>query len=376
MVVPTLFGLEGIVAKELRFLGCEGVQAENGRVLFSGDWEDLARANINLRSGERVQILLARFHAETFDELFEGVRRIPLEEFIGRQEAFPVKGWSLNSKLHSVPDCQKIIKKAAVERLKANYRVSWFEETGATVQLQFSILKDEAMILLDASGAGLHKRGYRKNSNEAPIKETLAAGIISLARVYPDTVFCDPMCGSGTFLIEAALYAMHIAPGINRRFACEKWGAFPESAMRKAREEALGAIRRDADFRAYGFDVSGEAAALSLENAKKAGVASRIRIKQQDIRDFSPDRLNTQRAVVVCNPPYGERMLELKAAQEIYREMGKVMEKREGWRYYIITPDEEFEQVFGRKADKRRKLYNGMIKCQLYQYFKETPERP
>ncbi len=370
LAVPALFGLESVVARELRFLDCEDVQAENGRVLFSGGWEDMARANLNLRSGERVQVLLARFHAETFDELFEGVKRIPLEEFIGKDEAFPVKGWSLGSKLHSIPDCQKIIKKAAVERLKSRYRVSWFEETGATVQLQFSIHKDEVTVLLDTSGAGLHKRGYRKNSNEAPIKETLAAGIISLARVRSDTVFCDPMCGSGTFLIEAALYAMHIAPGINRRFACEKWGVFPAVAMSRAREEALANIRRDADFRAYGFDVSEQAVALSRGNAKKAGVASRIRIKQQDIREFSLDALNTDRAIIVCNPPYGERMLELKAAQEIYREMGVVMEKQDGFHYFIITPDERFEQVFGRKADKRRKLYNGMIKCQLYQYFK------
>lgn len=370
MVVPTLFGLEGIVARELRFLDCEEVQAENGRVLFSGSWEDVARANLNLRSGERVQILLARFFARTFDELFEGVKKIPLEEYIGKHEAFPVKGWSLNSQLHSVPDCQKIIKKAAVERLKSRYHVSWFEETGATVQLQFSILKDEVMILLDTSGAGLHKRGYRKNSNEAPIKETLAAGILSLARVRSDTVFCDPMCGSGTFLIEAAMDAMHIAPGINRKFACEKWGAFPAQAMRHAREAALDRIRRDAEFRAYGYDISEEAVALTQENAKKAGVSSRIRVKRQDIRKFSLDDLHSERSTIVCNPPYGERLLEVKAAQELCAEMGKVFPKRDGVHYFVITPDEQFEQVFGRKADKRRKLYNGMIKCQLYQYFK------
>ena len=201
MVIPTLFGLEGIVADELRWKGFQGVVAENGRVFFDGDFHDVAKANIQVRCGERVQIVLNRFRAESFEALFQGVKAIDWKEFIGRDNAFPVKGWSLNSKLHSVPDCQKIVKKAIVEKLKEAYGQSWFEETGSLVQVQFSILKDEALIVLDTSGQGLHKRGYRQNSNMAPIRETLAAGIVELARVHPDSIVCDPFCGSGTFAI-------------------------------------------------------------------------------------------------------------------------------------------------------------------------------
>ena len=250
---PCIFGLEGICAHELKYLGISGVRAENGRVLFEGDWRTLARANINSRYAERIQILLAEFRAESFDELFEGTAAVPWEEYIGMSDAFPVKGRCLSSRLMSVPNCQKIIKKAVVKRLSSRYMLSWFEETGAVHQIQFLIMKDRVSILLDTSGAGLHKRGYRADSNDAPIKETLAAAMAELARVRPGHFVCDPMCGSGTILIEAAMKARGIAPGLNRYFAGEKWSCAPKEAL--AEELCLKlAIELEQDFK-EGFAV-------------------------------------------------------------------------------------------------------------------------
>ena len=367
MVIPTLFGLEGIVADELRWKGFQGVVAENGRVFFDGDFHDVAKANIQVRCGERVQIVLNRFRAESFEALFQGVKAIDWKEFIGRDNAFPVKGWSLNSKLHSVPDCQKIVKKAIVEKLKEAYGQSWFEETGSLVQVQFSILKDEALIVLDTSGQGLHKRGYRQNSNMAPIRETLAAGIVELARVHPDSIVCDPFCGSGTFAIESAMKAMNIAPGLLRRFACEQWDSFPNHIFAQQRELARDQIKKDADFQAFAYDVDEHCVSLTKENAKKARVASKIRVERRDVRHYA---MGTEKAVVLCNPPYGERMFERKEAETLYGVMGVVFAPKPRHSYYIITPHDNFEVLFGRKADKKRKLYNGMIKCDLYMYFR------
>lgn len=364
---PCLFGLESVLSGEVKRIGGQNVQVSDGRVTFTGGLEMLAKANLWLRTAERVQIVLDSFRAESFEELFQGVRAIPLEQFIGKSDAFPVKGWSLNSKLASVPDCQSIIKKAAVRRLEEKYGQSWFEETGPVHQIQFSILKDIVTVMLDTSGPGLHKRGYRQNSVEAPIKETLAAGIIDLARVYDDSVLIDPFCGSGTFLIEGVMHAMHIAPGLNRRFAAERWGAVDAEIWRRARQEAMDLIRRDATVRAYGYDIDPAAAELTMANAKKAGVASHIRARQRDVAEFSCE---LDKAVVFSNPPYGERLLEIKEAEGIYQTMGRVFPQKPGLRYYIISPHEEFERFFGRGADRRRKLYNGMIKCQLFMYFR------
>lgn len=281
------------------------------------------------------------------------------------KDSFPVKGYSLNSALHSVPDCQAIIKKAVVERLKQKYGISWFEETGSTVQIKFSILKDVVTIYLDTSGIGLHKRGYRRNSNSAPIKETLAAGIIDLARVRSDSVVCDPFCGSGTLLIEAGLKALKIAPGINRRFSAEKWDCIPAEVWREERTRAIDNVDRSAKFQGIGFDIDDSAVALTLDNAHKAGIKSRMKIEQADISKFrQPDN-----SIVICNPPYGERLLEIREAEKIYRQMGHVFGKGSGQSSYIISPHEEFESFFGKNARKRRKLYNGMIKCQLFMYF-------
>lgn len=367
-VCPCLLGLEGLVADELKYvMNAEDVEAENGRVLFSGDLNLMARANIGSRYAERVLVLLGTFKATTFDELFEGVKSLELSQWIGKNDAFPVKGHSLKSKLTSIPDCQSIIKKAIVENLKQKYNVSWFEESGPVHQIQFLIMKDTVSIMLDTSGEGLHKRGYRENSIAAPIRETLAAAMIKLAHIRCNSNLIDPCCGSGTILIEGATYAMNMAPGLKRKFIAETWDNIDNSIFQEERNKALCKIRRDLDFFAYGYDTDDQALALTLENAKKAGVASRIKTQNRDIKDFQSDFYRTS---VICNPPYGERLLDLDAARELYKTMGNLFTRKEGFSYYIISPDEKFEEYFGRVADKRRKLYNGMIKCQFYMYFK------
>lgn len=362
---PCHFGLESVLKYEITKIGGTDLSVSDGKITFSGDENILARANLCLSTAERVLIELIEFRAETFEDLFQGVRSVELERFIGVDDAFPVKGYSLNSALHSVPDCQSIIKKAAVEKLKSKYGVSWFSESGPTVQIKFSILKDVVTLYLDTSGVGLHKRGYRRNSNAAPIKETLAAGIIDLARVRPDSIVCDPFCGSGTLLIEAAMKALKIPVGINRRFAAEKWGSLDPKIWQEERKRAIDGVDRSANFQAFGFDIDDAAVALTLDNAHKAGIKSRIKVEQADINKF----VQPEDSIVICNPPYGERLLELREAEDIYRRMGRVLGKGGSRQSYIISPHEQFEDFFGEKAKKRRKLYNGMIKCQLYMYF-------
>lgn len=363
---PCHFGLESVLNFEIKKIEGQNVVSDNGRVTFEGGPELAARANICLSTAERVLIELAQFKAYTFDDLFEGVKKIPFEEFIGEKDAFPVKGYSLNSQLRSVPDCQSIVKKAAVERLKSAYKINWFEESGPVIQIQFGILKDTVTVYLDTSGIGLHKRGYRKNSNLAPIKETLAAGIIDLARVRENSFVCDPFCGSGTFLIESAFKALNLAPGINRKFAAENWGCFDKQIWADERQRAISLVKKDTDFHSLGFDNDPECISLSNDNIKKAGITSRAKSELNDIRNFD----GIENAIVICNPPYGERMLELKEAEELYKIMGQKFVQGKNNSYYIISPHENFEKFFGRPADKRRKLYNGMIKCQLFMYFK------
>lgn len=364
---PCLLGIEGLVADELRNMDAKNVQAENGRVLFEGNYEILARANICSRFSERVQILVGEFNARTFDELFEGVKALPWENFIGKNDSFPVKGSSLNSKLASIPDCQAIIKKAIVERLKRKYKITWFEESEALFQIQFRIMKDKVSVMIDTSGAGLHKRGYRKNANGAPIKETLAASMAKIARVKENSFVVDPFCGSGTILIEAAMLALNIAPGLKRKFISQDWKAIPKMVWNQERERAISHIKKDACFRAIGYDIDQESVYLSRENAKKAGVEKRVTIEKRDIRNFKE---TAEKATIICNPPYGERLLDVNKAEQIYKTMGNVFRTFNNYNYYIISPDENFEKCFNKKADKRRKLYNGMIKCQLYMYFK------
>lgn len=363
---PCHFGLESILSFEVKKIGGQNVTVTDGKVTFTGDFNILAKASFCLSTAERVLIVLNEFRATTFEELFQGVKEIAFEEYIGKDDAFPVKGYSLNSALHSVPDCQSIIKKAAVERLKSKYNVSWFEETGAVYQIQFSILKDFVAVSLDTSGYGLHKRGYRKVSNLAPIKETLAAGIVDLAHVRSNCIVSDPFCGSGTILVESAYKSLNIAPGLRRHFAAERWDCIPKNIWKEEREKAVSEVRRESTFRAFGADIDNEAVELSMENAKLAGVASRVEVAQNDIKNYK----SIENSIVICNPPYGERLLEIKQAEELYTIMGKVFPANRENPCYIISPHEEFETFFGRKADKRRKLYNGMIKCQLFMYFK------
>ncbi len=366
-VVPCLMGLESLIADELKDIGAQNVRAENARVLFSGDEHILARANICLRHAERIQILIGSFKAYSFEELFEGTKALPWEEWIGKDDAFPVKGYSLNSKLFSVSDCQAIIKKAVVERLKQKYKIPWFSETGAKYQIQFSIIKDEVTLVIDTSGVGLHKRGYRLKSNDAPIKETLAASLCTLARLRNFHTLYDPMCGSGTILIEGAMKAFNIAPGLHRTFAAEDFAMIPDSVWADERSRAQDLIDFNCDFSAYGSDIDEAALDIARENARRAGVLSRIQFEKLDIKDWTK---KTERGTVICNPPYGERLLDIKEAEQIYSTMGKIFDSERGWAYYIISPSEDFEKLYGRKADKRRKLYNGMIKCQVYMYFK------
>ena len=362
---PCSFGLESVLAGELKRLGAREVTAADGRVDFQGELRDIPRANLWLRTAERVLVVLGSFQASSFTQLFDGVERLPFEDFISPKDRFPVKGWSLNSQLHSVPDCQSIVKKAVVKRLEKRYGISWFEETGALFQIQFSILKDRVTVMLDTSGPGLHKRGYRPVSNLAPIRETLAAGILDLARIYPDTQLFDPFCGSGTFLVEAALKAKNIAPGLRRRFAAESWGCIPQEVWREERGEAIGKIRPEVGFCAFGSDIDPEALAIAAGSVRRAGVAGLVRLKERDVRRFQTPE---EKAIVVCNPPYGERLLDQREAQELAREMGKVFPPSDRVGYFIISALEDFEKYFGRQADKRRKLYNGMMKCQLYLY--------
>lgn len=367
MCAPCLFGVEGILSEELKRLGAENIKCENGRVMFDGDMNILAAANIQLRTAERVLLVIGAFNAVSFEELFNNVNSLEWERFLSRTDAFPVVGYSIASALHSVPDCQSIIKKAIVKRLQKAYGISRFEETGALHKVRFSIHKNEVMVAIDTSGEGLHKRGYRSNSVIAPIKETLAAAMCYLARIYPDTQLYDPFCGSGTILIEAAMMAKNLAPGMHRFFAAERFNSEFKEAFAKCRTQALNSVKNNISFCAYGSDIDNEAVRLTLENAKKAGVSELVKAKTGDVSQLE---FQSERLLLITNPPYGERLLDVKAAESLYKLMGKKMPKESGKKYFIISPHDEFEHFFGRSADKRRKLYNGMLKCQVFMYFK------
>ena len=362
--VPTLFGLEGIAGDELRRMNIDNVRVENGRVLFSGDKTALARANLNLRTGERVLLVLADFEAKTFEELFQGVYHANLEDYIPKDGQFPVKGHCLNSTLMSVPDCQAIIKKAASKRLGEKYGVSWMPETGVKYQLQFSIMNDRVQLYLDTSGVGLHKRGYRAIGNDAPLRETLAAAMVMLTRYRGREFVWDPFCGSGTIPIEAALIAINRAPGLRRRFAAEQFAWMDEKLWQNARGEAM-----DREFRGkyhiLSSDNDPKCISLSMSNARKAGVSDIIEFRDGDATKMS---LPTDSGIMICNPPYGQRMLEQQSAQRLYAAFGRHVKFADGWKKYIITSEPEFEHYFGRRANKKRKLYNGMIKCDYYMY--------
>ena len=364
--VPCLFGVEGLVADELRRMDLPEVRAEDGRVFFSGSLTDCARGNLSLRCGERVLMEIGSFSARSFDQLFEGVRALPWENILPRDAAFPVTGYSLDSSLFSIPDCQRIIKKAVVEKMKSRYHLEHFPESGAEYKIRFSIRKDLAAVYLDTSGTALHKRGYRPAHTEAALRETLAAAMVKLARYRGKGDFCDPFCGSGTIAIEAALAALNRAPGLYRSFAAEEWSFMDPSFWQEARATAIAA-EYSGDYHIFASDIDPRSVQIARENAVRAGVDHLISFSVADACSFSR---TTERGVIVTNPPYGERLLDQKQAEELYRGFGAALSGTENWSLYLLSSHTEFERCFGRQADKKRKLYNGMIKCDLFMYYK------
>ena len=370
-VVPTLLGVEGLTADELRRMGMAETRAENGRVLCQGEAKDIPRLNLRLRTGERVLILIGSFPARSFEELFQGVKFLPWEDFLGKEDQFPVKGYSLNSVLHSVPACQSIVKKAVATRLGRVYHRETLPEDGALYQIQFSLMKNQASLMLDTTGPGLYKRGYRAVGVEAPLRETLAAALVLLSGYRGKDPFCDPFCGSGTIAIEAALIAKNRAPGLNRTFSAQKWDWLPSQTWVDGAGEAMD-LEYDGAYDIWGGDIDPRAVDIARSNAEKAEVEDVVRF---DVADAARFRRDEPYGRIVTNPPYGERLLDVRQAQELYRALGQVFQPRRGWSLGVISPDPEFESLFGRKADKRRKLYNGMIQCQYYQYFRGSDKR-
>lgn len=365
LTVPCLLGVESLVAETMRKLRLQNVHAENGRVHCEGQALDIARLNINLRCGARVLMELGHFPAKTFDELFEGVHALPWEEYIPENGEFPVKGYTLNSQLHSVPACQSIVKKASAKRLGEHYGCNVLPETGSRYQIQFALVKDVAFLYLDTSGEGLYKRGYRAHGVVAPLRETLAAALVLLSRYRGKDPFCDPFCGSGTIPIEAALIAKNRAPGLDRSFAAQKWNCFPSSIWMEAAEEAM-----DQEFHGnydiWGGDIDPDAVALSKHNAELAGVDDCVRFETADAGSFFR---NSEYGQLVTNPPYGERLMDHRQAEELYRVFGSACKNLPPkWKVLVLSSHTEFERCFGRPADKRRKLYNGMIKCDAFMY--------
>ncbi len=372
LIAPCYFGTEATAAFEVRRLGAEDVQVTDGRIAFSGGPEMIAAANLNLRCAERVLLLLKTYKATTFDELFDGVYSIAWEDLIPADAEFPVKGSSLSSTLSSVPACQSIVKKAVVERLKKGHHVSMLPESGSQYRIRFSIRKNVVEVMLDTTGDGLHKRGYRRNATGAPIKETLAAAIADLGRVRRDSFVEDPFCGSGTLVIEAAQKALNIAPGLRRRFAAEHYNFVPASIWAQQREKCLSEVRLDAAFEGRGFDIDPAAVELATRNAKLAGVGDRCHFEVADVKDFVPG----SQSIVLTIPPYGERLGDLDTAAALATTLGQRIQASTPQGLYVITADSDFEKHFGAKANRRRKLYNGMIPCQVYMYFgKKEPSK-
>lgn len=363
-VAPCYFGLESAAAFDFRRLGAENVAISDGRISFYGDERILAAANIWSRCAERILIKLSQFSATTFDELFDGVKAINWEDYIPKSAKFPVKGSSLSSILSSVPACQSIVKKAIVERLKKGHQVQFLPERGDEYRIRFSIRKNLAEVFLDTSGDGLHKRGYRRTAGLAPIKETLAAAMADFARVRRQCLVQDPFCGSGTLVIEAALKALNLAPGLNRNFAAEHYAFLPQGLFEDTKEAAKAEAKPDAEFYGEGFDIDPGAVSLATANAKLAGVGDVCSFGVGDVADFAANKT----AIVLANPPYGERLLAPAEAAKLAATLGRSLRANAPSAAHIITADEAFEKHFGKKAAKRRKVYNGMLPCQIYMY--------
>lgn len=359
-------GIEGILGNELKHLGYHA-NVENGRARLEGDFQDIIRLNLWLRTADRVKIVLAKFMAKTFDDLFENVKQIPWEDWLALDAAFPVSGKSQKSQLHNVPSVQAITKKAIVERMNQTYhRRTKFPETGTEYPVQVSINKNKAMITLDTTGSSLFKRGYRLDKGGAPMKENMAAALVLLSHWYPEDPFMDPVCGSGTLPIEATLLGRNIAPGINRHFVCEQWQQVDEAMVTKLREEARAAENHDVDLDIAGYDIDGRMINISKVNAKAAGVLHDIHFKQLAVKDFKTDKEN---GVIVANPPYGQRLSDRDSVHVLYEQMGKIYRPMTTWSKYILTSDLNFEKYYGEQATKRRKLYNGSLRTDLFQYW-------
>ncbi len=368
LLATTTMGLESLAAKELKKLGFTDLSIENGRVRFETDALGIARANLWLRTADRIKLLVGEFEARSFEELFEKTKALPWQNFISKDSEFPVLGRSVKSDLFSISDCQAIAKKAIVEKLKQVYPIEWFEETGPMTRVEVALHKNTAQLTLDTSGEGLNRRGYRTRHNQAPLKETLAAALIQLANWYPDIPFHDPFTGSGTLPIEAAMIAQNIAPGVNRSFAFSEWEWYDGALYERALEEAEDLADYDAKFEIIGSDIDHKMVELARYNATEAGFFDQIYIKQMSFRDFSP---KSEKGVLIGNPPYGERMQDLPYVENLYRELGAIMSKYPYWSAYILATHEKFEELYGKKATKRRKLYNGSLKTQYYQYWGE-----
>ena len=370
IIATSAFGIESVTAREIS--GYKDILTENGRVTFRGDFDDIARANVCLRTADRILIKLAQFKATTFEELFQGVYAVEWADILSPDAFIHVVGKSVKSTLFSVPDCQSITKKAIIEKLKLKFGKEIFPEDGAEYRISVSILKDIVTVTLDTSGAGLHKRGYRSLAGEAPLKETLACSLLLLSYWRGERLLVDPLCGSGTIPIEAAMIALDIAPGMNRGFAAERWQNFDYDAFERARDEAKQRVRTDLNLNIYGSDIDPKAIELAMRHAEEAGVDEYIRLKQMNVTDLSSKE---KYGFIVTNPPYGERLGESREAEELYRVMGKTFSALDTWSFYVITSNPYFEKNFGRKADKRRKLYNGKLECQYYQYFGPKPPK-
>ncbi len=372
LAATCLFGLEKSVGEEIDALGYKRTETIDGRVYFRADINDIPRLNVNLRYSERVYIVVGQIPAPDFNTLFEGVYALNWEDYINRDGEFPVKGHSIKSTLFSIPDCQKIIKKAVARRLGDKYGLSVLPEVGDRYQIEFFIFKDRADLMIDTSGAPLHKRGYRPVSTEAPLRETLAAAMVKIARPRNDVLFWDPMCGSGTIATEAAMLMTNTAPGLNRHFAAEYYAFINKRLWSEAKDEARVKIIKDCDFEAFASDINPEAVKIAEETVKRAGMKDFVKVFRKDALEI---KTGGRRGTVVCNPPYGERLLTVRESENLYRSMGKHFSTLDSWQIYILTSNDRFESFYGRRADKVRKLYNGMIPCYYYQFFKKPDKK-
>ncbi|UII57942.1 class I SAM-dependent RNA methyltransferase [Cytobacillus spongiae] len=372
LIATSAMGLEALVAKEVRDLGYE-CSVENGRISYKGDKKAIARSNMWLRTADRVKIKVGEFKATSFDELFEKTKALPWENFLPVNAEFPVSGKSVKSKLYSVPDCQAIVKKAIVERISKHYKkTSWLEENGALFKLEVAIHKDVALLTIDTSGSGLHRRGYRVDQGEAPLKETLAAALVMLTNWTPDRPFVDPFCGSGTIPIEAALIGQNIAPGFNREFVSESWDWMEAEIWDDVRNEAESLANYDQPLDITGTDIDHRMVKIAEENAFEAGLGDLVKFKQMQISDFTTFK---EYGVIVGNPPYGERLGDKPAVEKMYQQMGQALIPYDTWSVYMLTSHEGFEECYGKKATKKRKLFNGFIRTDYYQYWGKRPPR-